>query len=88
MDTPANELERQVEEAFNFRGDVTLTFKDGREVVGFVFNRDLAPAAAVASAPFVEVARKDAPDERFPLAEIASVALSGEDHAVPFTPGA
>ena len=84
MHTPTNELERQIDEAFNYRGDVTLTFTDGRELVGFIFNRELAPAG---SEPFVEVARKDSPDERFAVADLASVALSGKDHAVPFTPG-
>lgn len=87
MEKPANELERQIEEAFNYRGDVTLTFKDGRDVVGFVFNRELAPVASIACAPFVEVARKGVSDERFLIADLASVVLSGKDHAVPFTPG-
>src|SRR5437868_626775 len=33
-------LQTEVEKAFDYRGDVTLSLKDGRQMMGYVFNRE------------------------------------------------
>src|SRR5258706_7211335 len=33
-----------IEKAFDYRGDVTITRKDGAEVTGYLFDRRVAPA--------------------------------------------
>lgn len=42
--TPANALDltEAIDQAFDYRGDVTLTLKDGQKVEGYLFNRDAA----------------------------------------------
>ncbi|MGH7426136.1 MAG: hypothetical protein ACREJP_08205, partial [Candidatus Methylomirabilales bacterium] len=38
---PANptELQEVIEAAFDYRGDVTLTLRDGTRIEGYIFNR-------------------------------------------------
>ena len=45
-------LRSEVEEAFHYRGDVTVTLQSGEALVGFLFNREFSPASG---APFVEL---------------------------------
>lgn len=75
-----NTLAGQIEAAFDYRGDVTVTFKDGSIFEGFIFNRELAPKAGAA---FIELYPKEkgAALQRFELSRIQSVALTGEDTA-------
>lgn len=44
----SNELAEQIEAAFDYRGDCTVTLKSGEQVVGYLFNRELAPHPKVA----------------------------------------
>lgn len=72
-------LEDQIEAAFDYRGNVTLTLKDGAALHGFVFNRDFAPKAGEA---FVALYIDEQPQPTtFPVASIQSIALTGEDTA-------
>ena len=76
----------QIEAAFDYRGHVTVTLADGRELEGFLFNRELAP---LKGEPYVELIIKDREERlRLPAASVAAVALTGKDFAQPFVPPA
>lgn len=82
--TLSNDVARQIDEAFDFRGHVTVSFADGKTLEGFLFNRELAPTKGEA---YIEVIPKDSDERlRFPAASVKSVALTGKDFASPFTP--
>lgn len=70
----------QIEAAFDYRGDVTVTFTDGSSFEGFIFNRELHPKTGAA---YIELYPKDktAAPARFELDRIKSVSLTGEDTA-------
>lgn len=71
------ELHEAIEQAFDYRGDVTLELKSGRIVEGYVSNRD-----RFAPEPFLEMYPKgDAEMQRIPYSEIISVAFTGRDTA-------
>jgi hypothetical protein len=66
-----------VERAFDYRGDVTVVWRDGREVVGYLFNRDVDVAE-----PFVQLfARDDGEAVTIAYAAIASIRFTGRDTA-------
>lgn len=72
-------LTGQIEAAFDYRGNVTVTLKDGHTVDGFLFNRELAPKG---DAPFVELyLDKNPTPVKYAVAAIASIALTGVDTA-------
>ena len=65
-----------IDKAFDYRGDVTLTLRNG-EMEGYVFNRD-----AKASPPRIELFAKDAAEPKIiPYADITSIAFTGKDTA-------
>lgn len=77
----ATEEETRValEKAFNYRGDVTITLKDGSTLEGYVFDR--RPGATLADS-FVRVIPKDSTQKRsIAYANIASLAFTGRDTA-------
>ena len=66
-----------VERAFDYRGDVTLLRRGGREVVGYLFNRDVD-----AREPFVQMFARDTGEAlTIPYADIASIRFTGRDTA-------
>jgi hypothetical protein len=66
-----------VERAFDYRGDVTLVRHDGREVVGYLFNRN-----ADVGAPFVQLYAAAGGDPvTIPYADIRSIRFTGRDPA-------
>ena len=75
------QLKQQIEAAFNYRGNVTLTKKDGSTTEGFVFNREF-DHSTIEENQFVEIflAGSGAPC-KLTVAELESVELTGEDHA-------
>ena len=76
-------LIEQINAAFDYRGHVTLTLKQGEPVVGYLFNRELS-----APSPYVELVREgDAAEISVAVETIASIELTGKDHFVPFVPG-
>jgi hypothetical protein len=82
--TLSNETARQIDEAFDFRGHVTVIFTDGKRLEGYLFNRELAPMKGEA---YIEMLPKDSDERlRFPAASVKSVAISGKDFAAPFVP--
>ena len=81
MREPQTDLERQVQAAFSYRGNVTLTLKSGESLEAYLFNRDFEPHPKLARAPFVEVDLPSGERRSYSIADIASIELSGEDHA-------
>ena len=80
----SKEVAAQIDEAFDFRGHVTVSFADGKTVEGYLFNRELAPMSGEA---YIEMIPKDTDQRlRFPAASVKSVAITGKDFASPFVP--
>lgn len=75
-----NDLETQIEKAYDFRGHCTLTLKTGESLVGFVYNR--VRADAFQPAAYIEVFPKDRSESlRFLYGDLARVECTGEDCA-------
>ena len=74
-------LKDQIEAAYDFRGHVTLRLKDGRVIEGFLYNREFENPKLPQDF-FVDVLVKDSDkNERYPMTEVASIALTGTDYA-------
>jgi hypothetical protein len=74
-----DDLKQALEKAFDYRGDVTLTLKNGERIEAFVFNRQ--PGASLADS-FVQYFTPKAPEKRkVSYAEIARLEFSGKDRA-------
>jgi len=77
----ANEedVRKALEQAFDYRGDVSITRKDGTRVDGYVFDRSSGIALADS---FVRLLPKDgSPRIKISYAEIAALAFTGRDMA-------
>jgi hypothetical protein len=73
------ELREALEKAFDYRGDVTLTTKDGRKLEGYVFDRVSGVSLATS---FVRLLPKDSnPRQKIAYSEIAALAFTGRDPA-------
>jgi hypothetical protein len=75
-----DEIRAALEKAFDYRGDVTITTKDGDTVEGYVFDRgSTGPTLAEA---YVRIYPKDADNRRrIPYSSIASLKFTGRDTA-------
>ena len=73
------ELREALEKAFDYRGDVTITQKDGSKVEGYIFDR---VAGVTLSSSFVRVLPKNGAGRlKIPYLAIAGLAFSGRDTA-------
>jgi hypothetical protein len=73
------ELRSALEEAFEYRGDVTITRKDGAKVEGYIFDRSSGDSLATS---FVRVLPKDSNNRvKISYAEISALAFTGRDTA-------
>jgi hypothetical protein len=81
MAEPLNDVNRQIEAAFDYRGHVTIALKTGERLEGYVFNRQFAHPK-LKEEPYIEVflAGSGAP-RKLAIATIASIALTGKDYA-------
>ncbi|MGA7521369.1 MAG: hypothetical protein WBW84_02745 [Acidobacteriaceae bacterium] len=74
-----DEIRQALEKAFDYRGDVSLTLKDGRVIHGYVFDRRTGATLADSAV------RVMPSDERtklvIPYANIAALAFTGRDNA-------
>jgi hypothetical protein len=73
------EIKAALEKAFDYRGDVTLTLKDGRQIAGYVFDRRTGTSlrdSAVRIIPSTERTKLS-----IPYSEIAALAFTGRDTA-------
>jgi hypothetical protein len=74
-----DEVREALEKAFDYRGDVTITRKDGSKVEGYIFDR--VSGAKLANC-FVRILPKDTNQRvKIPYAEIAALAFTGRDTA-------
>ena len=73
------ELRAALDQAFDYRGDVTLTLKDGRSIEGYVFDR--RPGADLASSRIRILPAGSNEKLSLSYAEIAALAFSGRDTA-------
>jgi uncharacterized protein YneF (UPF0154 family) len=80
MPTPTTPLETQIDAAFEYRGDVTVTLIDGTALGGFLCNRVFANPR-IAEDHFIELLEPSGQKQRIANARIARVELTGEDHA-------
>ena len=73
------EIRQALEKAFDYRGDVTITRKDGSKVEGYIFDRRTGKTLADSA---VRLFPKDA-DQKISIAysDIAALAFSGRDTA-------
>lgn len=74
-----NEIRAALEKAFDYRGDITITRKDGTKVEGYLFDRRAGKTLADS---VVRLYPKDS-DQKVTIsyAEIAALAFSGRDTA-------
>ncbi len=76
-----------MEQAFDYRGDVSITLKDGRTIEGYIFDRGVDRSVnreqgATLAASFVRLLPRDgSPKIRISYAEIAALAFTGRDMA-------
>ena len=74
------EVRLALEKAFDYRGDVTLTLKDGRAIEGYIFDRKSSGPAL--SDCLVRVMLKDQPGKiNIAYSDIAALAFTGRDTA-------
>ena len=74
-----SELREALEKAFDYRGDVAITRKDGTKIDGYIFDRT---AGADLASSFVRVLPRDSSQRvKISYAEIAALAFSGRDPA-------
>jgi hypothetical protein len=73
------ELRQALEKAFDYRGDVTITRKDGSKVEGYIFDRRTGKTLADS---LVRLYPKDSTQRlSIPYSEIAALTFSGRDTA-------
>ena len=74
-----DEVRAALEKAFDYRGDITLTRKDGSQVQGYLFDRRSGTTLAESFVRIIPVNQKS----RLTIAysEIAALAFTGRDNA-------
>ena len=76
LHTP-EEVRRMIEEAFHYRGDVTVHVQSGERVQGYIFNRN-----SDAGSPYLQMYIEGHKSPRhIPYSEIVEVSLTGENTA-------
>jgi hypothetical protein len=74
-----DEIRAALEQAFDYRGDVTITRKDGTKLEGYLFDR---VSGTTLSTSFARVIPKDSAERvKLSYADIAALAFSGRDPA-------
>ncbi len=74
------EIREALEKAFDYRGDLTITLKDGRKIAGYLFDR--RATGATLEECTVRVMPKDQPGKiSIRYSEIAGLAFDGRDTA-------
>ena len=73
------EIREALEKAFDYRGDITITRKDGSQVVGYLFDRRAGSSLADS---FVRIIPSNAPTKvNIAYSDIAALAFTGRDTA-------
>jgi len=68
-----------IEKAFDYRGDVTITRKDGSELTGYLFDRRIGKTLNDSAIRLMLATSNDRPV--IPYSEIAGIAFTGRDTA-------
>ena len=73
------DIRQALEKAFDYRGDITITRKDGSKIEGYLFDRR---SAATLEDSLVRLYPKNSSDKiSIPYADIAALAFTGRDTA-------
>ena len=73
------DLRAALEEAFDYRGDVTITLRDGSRVEGYVFDR--RSGATLAQSVVRVIPQNGSGKVAIPYSDIAGLAFTGRDTA-------
>jgi transcriptional antiterminator Rof (Rho-off) len=73
------EIRDALEKAFDYRGDVTLTLKDGRVIQGYVFDRRSGATLAESAVRIIPASERTRLTISY--SEIAALAFTGRDNA-------
>ena len=73
------EVRAVIEKAFDYRGDVTITRKNGADMSGYLFDRRVGPTLADSVVRLILAASSERP--AIPYSEIAAIAFTGRDTA-------
>jgi len=68
-----------IEKAFDYRGDVTITRKNGADVTGYLFDRRIGPTLESSVVRLMLATSNQRP--QIPYSEIAAIAFTGRDTA-------
>ena len=68
-----------IEKAFDYRGDVSITRKDGSEITGYLFDRRIGPTLADSLVRLIIPNQSERP--AIPYSEIAAIGFTGRDTA-------
>ncbi|MBZ5694483.1 MAG: hypothetical protein LAN36_03880 [Acidobacteriia bacterium] len=74
------EIRAALEKAFDYRGDVTITLKDGRVIEGYVFDRK-AKGASLSDCVVRLMPKDETGKLSVPYSDIAALAFTGRDTA-------
>jgi hypothetical protein len=77
------EIREALEKAFDYRGDITVTRKDGTSVEGYLYDRYNAATLEQSKVRLIPAPKPGAPTERVSIsyADIAGLEFSGKDTA-------
>ena len=75
----ADEVRHALEDAFSYRGDVTITRKDGAVVEGYIFDR--RPGATLEQSVVRVIVKSSGQKIAIQYSDIAGLAFSGRDTA-------
>ena len=73
------DLREALEHAFDYRGDVTITRKNGERIDGYIFDR--RPAATLAESVVRVIPQNSREKISIPYSDIAALAFTGRDTA-------
>lgn len=73
------EIFEALEKAFDYRGDITVTRKDGTQVTGYLFDRRTGTSLADSSVRIIPAAERT--KLTIPYTDIAALAFTGRDTA-------
>jgi len=76
---PEADIRAVIEKAFDYRGDVTITRKDGSEITGYLFDRRIGKNLNDSAIRLMLASSNDRP--AIPYSEIAGIAFTGRDTA-------
>ncbi len=74
-----DDVRNALEEAFDYRGDVTIMLRDGTRVEGYIFDR--RKGSTLASSVVRMIPQNSAEKVSVPYSEIAALAFTGRDTA-------